>query len=90
MSSSELLDLLEFLPDEAATKTAERMGDWTGDQYRQARVVNEIALMRYERSGGQRPVLEMSPGQDFVKREKDQWRVERHAAVSKQLMGGGE
>lgn len=87
MSSAELLDLLEFLPEESATKTAERSGDWTSDQYRMSRIVNEVALMRYERSGGQRPQLEMSPGQQYVKREKDAWRVERHAEVSKQLQG---
>lgn len=87
MSSSELLDLLEFLPEESATKTAERMGDWTSDQYRIARLVNEIALMRYERAGGQKPQLDVSPGQEFFKREKDSWRVERHKAGLRQLMG---
>lgn len=87
MSSSELLDLLEFLPDSAATKTAERAGDWSQEQYRQARVVNEIALMRYEHAGGRKPNLEMSPGELWLKREKDQWRADRHAAVSAQLHG---
>ena len=85
MSSAELLDLLEFLPDESATKTAERAGDWTEEQYRQARIINEVASMRYERSGGHKPQLEMSPGQKFLKREKDDWRAERHAEVSAQL-----
>lgn len=85
MSSSELLDMLEFLPDDAATKTAERFGDWTDDQYRMARLVNELALMRYEQAGGQRPTLESSPAQEFLKREKDDWRVRRHAEVSAQL-----
>lgn len=88
MSSAELLDLLEFLPDEAATKTAERSGDWTGEQYRQARIINEIALMRYEHAGGHKPQLEMSPAQKFLKREKDDWRAERHAAIAAQLHRG--
>lgn len=87
MSSAELLDLLEFLPDESATKTAERMGDWSDGEYRSARTVNELALMRYEHAGGQKPVLDLSPGQLFVKREKDEWRVRKHAEVSAQLRG---
>jgi hypothetical protein len=85
MSSSELLDLLDFLPDEAATKTAERAGDWHAEQYRQARIINELACMRYEHAGGHKPSLEMSPAQLWLKREKDDWRAERHAAVSAQL-----
>lgn len=87
MSSGELMDLLEFLPEDSATKTAERMGDWTVSEYKLARIINELALMRYESARGQKPVLDMSPGQEFVKREKDRWRVERHAAVSAQLHG---
>lgn len=85
MSSSELLDLLEFLPEDSATKTAERFGDWTADQYRMARLINELALMRYEQAGGRKPVLEMSPAQNYLKRESDDWRTERHAEVSAQL-----
>lgn len=87
MSSGELLDLLEFLPDESATKTAERFGDWTEDQYRMARLINEVSLMRYEQAGGQKPTLLTSPGQDFMKREKDEWRLRRHAEISAQLHG---
>lgn len=94
MSSSELLDLLEFLPEESATKTAERLGDWSSAQYRTARIVNELALMRYEHAGGQKPTLDLSPGQEFLKREKDEWRARRHAEVAAQLHGkevtGGE
>lgn len=87
MSSSELLDLIEFLPDESATKTAERYGDWTADRYQTARIINEIALMRYEHAGGQKPNLELSPAQDYFKREKDDWRAQRHAEISAQLHG---
>ena len=90
MSSAELLDLLEFLPEDSATKTAERMGDWSEGTYRAARVVNELALMRYEHAGGQKPEMDLSPGQKFVKREKDEWRLERHAEVSRQLHAGGD
>ena len=90
MSSSELLDLLEFLPEESATKTAERLGDWTSEQYRFARIVNELAIMRYEHAGGHKPNLDLSPAEQYVKREKDQWRVKRHAEVSAQLHGESE
>lgn len=87
MSSGELLDLIEFLPDDSATKTAERFGDWSQAEYRIARLINEIALMRYEQSGGQKPTLEMSPAQEHFKHEKDEWRVQRHADNSAQLHG---
>lgn len=87
MSSGELLDLLEFLPDESATKTAERFNDWTADQYRTARIINELAIMRYEHAGGHKPTLELSPAEQFLKREKDEWRVKRHAEISAQLHG---
>lgn len=59
MTSAELLDLIEFLPDDSATKTAERFGDWSDADYRTARLINELALMRYEQAGGQKPTLEM-------------------------------
>lgn len=87
MTSAELLDLIEFLPDDSATKTAERFGDWSDADYRTARLINELALMRYEQAGGQKPTLEMSPAQEYFKREKDDWRVQRHAEVSAQLHG---
>lgn len=87
MSSSELLDLLEFLPDESATKSAERLGDWSEDQYRQARLINELALMRYEHAGGSKPTLDMSPAQRWLKRDDEDYRLRRHAEVSAQLHG---
>lgn len=87
MTSAELLDLIEFLPEDSATKTAERFGDWSDADYRTARLINELALMRYEQAGGQKPTLEMSPAQEYFKREKDDWRVQRHAEVSAQLHG---
>lgn len=90
MSSGELLDLLEFLPEDSATKTAERMGDWTSDQYRFARLINEVAIMRYEQAGGHKPTLELSPVQDYLKAEKDEWRVKRHAEISAQLHANSE
>ena len=87
MSSAELLDLLEFLPDESATKTAERAGDWSAGQYLAARVVNELALMRYEHAGGVKPTLELSPAASWVKRQDESHRLSRHLEVSAQLHG---
>lgn len=46
MSSYELLELIEFLPDEGAFKTAVRGGAWTEDQLIAAETFNEIARLR--------------------------------------------
>lgn len=87
MSSSELLDFLEFLPEESATKSAERMGDWSQDQYRQARIVNELALGRYEHAGGTKPALDLSPAEKWIKQQDEDHRLKRHQEVSAQLHG---
>lgn len=46
MSSYELLELLEFMPEDGAFKTAVRGGDWTHDQEVWAQIANELAILR--------------------------------------------
>lgn len=46
MSSYELLELLEFMPEEGAFKTAARGGEYTHDQKVQVQIANEIAVLR--------------------------------------------
>lgn len=46
MSSYELLELLEFMPDRGAFKTAVRGGDWDEEQEVWAQIANELAILR--------------------------------------------
>lgn len=81
MSSRELLELIEFLPDRSAYKTARRAGDWSAEEYRQADLINSVAcqLESYQ------PVL--SPMQQHVENAVDQYRLNRHAENLAQLRG---
>ncbi|AGT12024.1 tail assembly chaperone [Mycobacterium phage Catdawg] len=46
MSSYELLELLEFMPEEGAFKTAARGGEWSEAQKVQVQIANELAVLR--------------------------------------------
>lgn len=46
MSSYELLELLEFMPERGAFKTAVRGGEWTEEQDVWAQIANELAILR--------------------------------------------
>lgn len=46
MSSYELLELLEFMPEEGAFKTAARGGEYSESQKVQVQIANEIAVLR--------------------------------------------
>lgn len=46
MSSYELLELLEFIPERGAFKTAARGGEFSGDEKVWAQIANEIAILR--------------------------------------------
>ena len=79
MSSRRLLTLIRFLPDESATKTAARLGDWTEGRYLDASVVNELRLMRADLAaifagGGDEPDLFRSPYQERVIAEREKAR----------------
>lgn len=46
MSSYELLELLEFMPERGAFKTAARGGEFSGEEKVWAQIANEIAVLR--------------------------------------------
>ena len=46
MSSYELLELLEFMPERGAFKTAARGGEYSGDEKVWVQIANEIAILR--------------------------------------------
>lgn len=88
MDSRRLLTLLDGLPDESSFKTwAIRGGDWTADQYVQARLVNELALARAD-GKGYTPNLLKSPMQIAGDRAESDYRAKRHSENLKQLRGG--
>ena len=71
MDSTELLMLIDGLPDESQFKTwAERGGDWSEAQYIAARTANELALARAD-GAGYTPELIRSPAQKQAEFDKD-------------------
>lgn len=46
MSSYELLELLEFMPDRGVFKSAVRGGDWSEEEAVWAQIANELAILR--------------------------------------------
>ena len=87
LDSRRVLALLDGLPDESSFKTwALRGGDWTQDQYVNARIVNEIALSRAD-GKGYMPNMLKSPMQLADDEATDQWRHRRHEETLKQLRG---
>ena len=46
MSSYELLELLEFMPERGAFKSAARGGEFSGDEKVWAQIANELAVLR--------------------------------------------
>lgn len=46
MSSYELLELLEFMPDRGAFKGAVRGGEWSDEEAVWAQIANELAILR--------------------------------------------
>lgn len=86
MSSRELLELIEFLPDKSAYKTARRGGDWSDAEYREARLVNEMALSRAD-NAGYMPELVQSPLEKHAENAVDSYRVQKHAENLARLQG---
>lgn len=86
MSSNELIDLVEHLPDRSAFKTALRGGDWCIDQYVAARAANEIALSRAD-GRDYEPELIKSPAQEHAENERErlrrEWHLKRRAQMTR-------
>ena len=87
MDSRRLISLLDGLPDESMFKTwAVRGGDWSEDQYVQARLVNEVALSRAD-GKGYMPSMLKSPMQIAVENSEDEYRSRRHNDALNELRG---
>lgn len=86
MSSRELLELIEFLPERSAYKTALRNGDWTDEQYIQARIGEELAYSRADNSEYM-PDTDMfrSPMQKHMKHAVEMYRLQAHQRNLSQL-----
>lgn len=94
MSSRRLLALIKHLPDESATKTAAREGDWSDDRYLSAATVNEIRLMRADLAGifaggGDEPQLFRSPAQEKAIADRERERESLRAKVLRKLTRKG-
>lgn len=87
MDSRRFIALLDGLPDESAFKTwAIRGGDWSEDQYVQARLVNEMALSRAD-GKGYMPSMLKSPMQLAEENAADEYRAKRHHDTLRELRG---
>jgi hypothetical protein len=87
IDSRRLLTLLDGLPEESSFKKwAIRGGDWTEDQYVQARLVNEVALSRAD-GKGYMPELLKSPMQIAADDTADEYRNRRHQDALRELRG---
>ena len=74
----------DFLPEDSAFNTALRGGDWTEDQYRQARIAATLAV-----SLGGSYQAELSPAQKAAEKAHEEWLIKRHAENLAQLRGEG-
>lgn len=85
LDSRRLIALLDGLPDESSFKTwAIRGGDWSDDQYVQARLVNEMALSRAD-GKGYMPSMLKSPMQIAQETAEDEYRSKRHHDTLREL-----
>jgi hypothetical protein len=89
LSSRELVDeIIPFLPETSAYKTARRGGDWSTEQYIQAAIGRETALARAD-GYGYMPDVDMfnSPLQKHLEAALDDYRVQKHDDNLAQLQG---
>lgn len=85
IESRTILTLLDGLPDESMFKTwAVRGGDWTEQQYIQARLINEVALSRAD-GKGYAPHMVKSPAQTATEEMERTHRSRRHDETLKEL-----
>lgn len=86
MSSRELMEIIDHLPDTSAYQKARRGGDWSPAEYREARLVNEMALSRADHSSYM-PELVQSPIEQHIEQAVDRYRIEAHDRNLAQLQG---
>ena len=83
---SQVLVEASYLPELSAFNTALRGGDWSPQQYREARIINELAVAN---SAGRGFDLCLSPAQKAAEKEHEDWQLRRHDENLKQLRGEG-
>jgi hypothetical protein len=66
--------------------TALRGGDWSDKEYREARIINELAAANAA-GRGYDPC--MSPAQKWAEKQHDEWQIRRHDQTLAQLRGEG-
>jgi hypothetical protein len=75
-----------FLPERSAFNTALRGGDSSPTEYREGRIINELAAANAA-GRGYEPWL--SHGQKAAEKEHEDWQKRRHDENLKQLRGEG-
>jgi hypothetical protein len=93
LSSRKLWAFIVHLPDDSATKTAMREGDWSEAQYIDARLVNELASFRADHAAvhakqKMRPTLLESPGQRRSAEDRRRRYLEVREDLLNQMSGG--
>ena len=92
LSSYELLEFLEFLPEDSAFKTAARRGGWTTDQKMWAAIYNEVARFRasfHSRAGKPfEPDLMRDPLDEVLAAEAEKVHAESRVQVEATLFRG--
>lgn len=73
-----------FLPERSAFNTALRGGDWSLGEYREARIINELAAA-HAAGRGYDPLL--SPAEIAAEKAHEAWQKRRHDENLAQLRG---
>jgi hypothetical protein len=91
VSSQELYAFIVNLPEDSATKTAARDGDWHEDKYLAVRLINELLCYRADfisANGGEfKPNLILSPKQIEAKRAERQQYLDLRTLMLAQMRG---
>ncbi|MBF6060507.1 hypothetical protein IU500_06915 [Nocardia terpenica] len=91
VSSQELYACIVHLPDDSATKTAARDGDWHEDRYLLVRLINELLCYRADfvsaHGGDMKPDLVLSPKQTERKRLERQQYLDVREMMLAQMRG---
>lgn len=80
----EWLVAADFLPERSAFNTALRGGDWSPEEYRQARLINEMATAYAYGRGYE---MELSPAQEAAEKAHEEWQIDTHGNTLAQLRG---
>lgn len=84
------MELIEPLPERSAYKTALRRGDWTDEQYIQARIGEELAYSRADNSDYMPDTdIFRSPIQLHMKNAMEMYRLQAHQRNLSQLKRKG-